>query len=375
MVVLAGVALIGCAPEAQDPRTELPRVTVTPKPPSPEELRHEAAVAWVDQASTRELVGSVIMASTGGTDPATLHGLMESTGLGGFIIMGPNVPGTAEELAQLTAQLAVDPDLPPLVAIDEEGGVVTRLPWDTYPGADTLRFAPEAETEAAFQGRAQLLAQAGVNVNFGVVADVTSDPGSFIYARTLGDDPSGAAARVAAAVRGEQLEHVATTLKHFPGHGAAPGDSHFTIPQTDKSLADWRDADAVPFKSGVDAGADLVMFGHLSYTQVSAAPASLSPEWYSILRDELGFTGVAVTDDLGMLQSSGLPEYQDAGANVVAAIAAGADLALIVVGMDAPKIASLVDQVTASVESGALPVDRLREAALRDAELRLKLAE
>ena len=368
--------MVACAPESAAPANpsaaESP--APTPEPPTPEELRHTAALEWVEAASNRELVGSVIMGSVSGTDPEVLHGLMADSGLGGFIVMGSNVPGTPAELGQLTSALTVYPTLPPLIAIDEEGGVVTRLPWDGLPGADSLRNAPEADTKNAFLGRAELLEASGIQVNFGIVADVTSDPYSFIYTRTLGDDPQAAASRVAAAIEGER-GRVASTLKHFPGHGAAPGDSHYTVPHTDKTLDAWRSSDAVPFEAGIDAGAELLMFGHLTYTQVSAQPASLSPEWYELARSELGFTGVTVTDDLGMLQASGIPEYQDQAANVVAALAAGADIALIVVGMDAQTIVALVDQVTAAVDAGTLPEDRLREAALRVVELRMALAE
>lgn len=342
--------------------------------PSPEELRRIAAEAWVERATIRELAGSVVMASIPSTDTELLHRLMSESSLGGFILMGANVPGSQDRLRELTAALAVDPEMPPLVAIDEEGGVVKRLPWDSYAGADTLRRAPAAEVQAAFAGRAQLLAEAGVNVNFGIVADFTADSGSFIYRRTFGNDPAAASERVAAAVAGEH-GLVASTLKHFPGHGAAPGDSHFAIPRTGLSLDAWRAAEAAPFRAGIEAGAELLMFGHLSYTSVTATPASLAPEWYAIARDELGFTGVAITDDLAMLKASGLPEYQDLGATAVAALAAGADIALVVAGVDYPGAVAIVDRVAAAAESGELPEERLREAAIRVAELRLLIAE
>src|SRR5690606_29120928 len=103
----------------------------------------------------------------------------------------------------------------------------------------------------------------------------------------------------------------------FPGHGAAPGDSHRVIPRTDKTLERWRETDAVPFAAGIDAGASMVMFGHLSFTAVDAAPATLSARWHEILREDLGFEGVIVTDDLAMLQASGLEQYADPVANTV----------------------------------------------------------
>lgn len=373
---LAALNLSGCAPEPPAAPTAQPSSPSAkpPPPPTREELRAAEAEAWVAAASTRELAGSVIMATAPTTDAAQLHELMTATGLGGFIIMGANVPGTADEFTALTAQLTVDQDLPPLVGIDEEGGLVTRLPWDTLPGADTLRAAPAAEAEAAFAERAAILSAAGVNVNFGIVADVTGSETSFIYPRTLGNTGADASPRVAAAVAGERGV-VASTLKHFPGHGATPDDSHTAIPRTDISLDAWRADARLPFAAGIDAGAELLMFGHLAYGAVSEKPASLAPEWYEIARDDLGFDGVTVTDDLGMLRASGLPEYQDPTSTTVAALNAGADLALTVIGMDAAGATALVDGVTAAVESGALPEARLREAATRVVELRLLLAE
>lgn len=370
------LASVACAPEpAAGPKPTAPSTSPsTPPPLSPEELRHQAATDAVAALTPRELAASVIMSSVPGTDPSALHVFMQSTGLGGFILMGNNVPGSPEALPALTQALAVDSALPPLVAIDEEGGLVTRLPWDTFPGADTLRTEPVDATSAAFAGRAKLLADAGVTVNFGDIADVTADPQSFIYARTLGDTPQAASDRVAAAVTAER-GLVASTLKHFPGHGAAPGDSHFTVPETSLSLDAWRTSDAPPFAAGIAAGAELMMVGHLKYTAVSQSPASLAPEWYAIARDDLGFTGVLITDDLAMLQATGIAEYADAASNVVAALQAGADMALIIDGMSADSLNSIVDRVAAATADGTLPESRLRDAAVRDIELRMQLAE
>src|SRR5690606_11776417 len=173
--------------------------------------------------------------------------------------------------------------------------------------------------ESSSWGRADLLGGSSVNVNFGIVADVTASRRSFIYGRSLGDSGTSAAPRVAAAVAGER-GLVASTLKHFPGHGAAPGDSHVAIPRTGMSLERWRSGDGVPFQAGVNAGAELLMFGHLAYTAVSPTPASLEPEWYRIAREDLGFTGVTITDDLFMLHASGVPAYRSVNDTAVASL-------------------------------------------------------
>lgn len=334
----------------------------------------DAAAARVATMTLREKAASVVMGHIPTTDPARAAAYMTQNGLGGFILMGANVSADEGALRTLTTAMTPDAAFPPLLAIDQEGGDVSRLAWDDLPSARTLKSAAPDETRDAFAARAALVGRAGIDVNFGIVADVTSDPGMFIYRRALGTDPAAGADRVAAAVEGEGDE-VLSTLKHFPGHGAAPGDSHAGIPQTDESLDQWRAKDAVPFAAGIRAGAPLLMFGHLRYTAVDAAPASMSAEWHRIAREELGFTGVAVTDDLGMLQASGEPAYADPVANAVQALAAGNDLVLAVVYTDAGSAGRIVDGIVAAVESGALPAARLDEAATRVAQLRLERAD
>lgn len=333
----------------------------------------ELAALDVAAMSTREKAAAVVMGHIPGSDPAVLRAFMSETGAGGFILMGANIPQTEGELRMITEALTLDPALPPLIGIDEEGGDVARLPWDDLASALTLKAQPAAAAERAFAGRGALVQRAGIGVNFGVVADVTPGPGDFIWRRSFGWPADDAAGRVAAAVTGEGAQAF-STLKHFPGHGAPAGDSHTSIPTTDLPYERWRAVDAVPFVAGIDAGAPIVMFGHLAYTAVDAAPASLSPEWHRILRDELGFTGAAVTDDLGMLQASGHPAYRDPVANAVAALAAGNDLLLGVMFSTPETTSAIIDGIVAAVESGAVPVARLDEAATRVHALRLQLA-
>lgn len=331
------------------------------------------AQAIVAEMPVPEQAASVVMGHLPTTDPVALRAYMESTGIGGFILMGANIPADEATLRGVTAALTVDPALPPLLAIDQEGGDVSRLPWDDFPSARTLKDAPPEAAHEAFAGRGALVRRAGIGVNFGIVADETDDTSSFIYGRVLGTTPESAADRVAAAVDGEAPTAL-STLKHFPGHGAAPGDSHSSIPSTSMSASEWRSTDALPFVAGIDAGAPLLMFGHLAYTAIDAAPASLSAEWHRIARDELEFDGVAVTDDLGMLQGSGLPEYADPVANAVAALIAGNDIVLTVGFSTAETAPRTVAGIVAAVESGSLPGDRLREAAERVTALRLEVA-
>ncbi|HEY9324475.1 MAG TPA: glycoside hydrolase family 3 N-terminal domain-containing protein [Agromyces sp.] len=351
--------------------TPAPRPTAAPSDP---------IAAWVDermsQLTLEQKAAALLMVHAPGTDPAPLRAYVDA-GVSGLILMGDNVPAGPAELGALTAAVQADPEAPVLIGIDEEGGEVQRLPWDTAPGAEAVRAGPPAAATAAFAARAGTLATSGVNVNFGIVADVTADPDSFIFGRVLGTDPASSTERVAASVAGEQ-GLVASTLKHFPGHGAAPGDSHSSVPSAPLTIDEWRAGPALPFASGIDAGAELVMTGHLSYPAVDPAPASLSPEWHRVLRDDLGFDGVVVTDDMLMLQHNGLPEFADPGENAVRAVAAGADLLLYVLPADPASmgisIAGLVDAIMGGVQSGRITEAQLDDAVERVLTLRRTLA-
>lgn len=356
------------APEAPD---DAVRVVAAPVDEAGARSRAGTRVAAM---TLREKAASVVMGHIPTDDPAAAAAYVSSNGLGGFILMGANVPADEHALRALTAALTPDPAFPTLIAIDQEGGDVSRLAWDAFPAARTLKDAPPDATRDAFAARSALVDRAGIAVNFGVVADVTPDRSMFIFRRALGFDPAGAAERVRAAVAGEAGQ-AASTLKHFPGHGAAPGDSHAGIPATAETREEWLASDAVPFSAGIEAGAPLLMYGHLRYTAVDPAPASLSSEWHRIARDELGFTGVSVTDDLGMLQASGEPAFADPVANAVAALAAGNDLVLSVMFTTADSAPRLVDGIVAAVEGGSLSSARLDEAAARVAALRLARAD
>jgi beta-N-acetylhexosaminidase len=363
--VVVAALLAGCAvtpPSLQTPQPWAAASTVVVDP------LHEYVDARMAAMTLEQKIASMIVVHVGGTNPGPIRAFIDATGVAGAIFMGDNV-ASVDQVAATTAALSADPGLPVLTAIDQEGGVVRRLP-DDGPAARTLRTQDAAATLAAFQARAALVASAGVSINFGIVADVTADRRSFIYTRTLGDDAASAAPRVAAAVEGEQGV-VFSTLKHFPGHGSVAGDSHSSIPTTAMSLDEWRATQAPPFQAGIDAGAEFVMLGHLRYSAVDSAPATMSATWVSILRDELGFDGVIVTDDMNMLEDSGEAAYADPSANAVAAVAAGVTLLLYVQGVD---VGAVVAAVAAAVRDGRIPMATIDDAVGRLLELRRGLS-
>ena len=368
--VLVGVAACGGSPEVPDPHpTDEPSNSRQSSEPQVES--HASAAAIVAALSTREQVATLIIASRPGTDAKTLSDFVSLTGISGFILMGDNVADSPEAMKDLTDHMRSGQHLPVFIAVDEEGGPVTRLPWDTLPSAGSLQASSPEEVRGVFEERAALLAQSGITVNFGIVADVPGGPDGFLADRAFGFDAQEVSARVAAAVEGER-GIVQTTLKHFPGHGAAAGDSHVMIPSSDLSYDAWKTSHAIPFIDGIAAGAELVMVGHVRFPDIEAMPASLSPAWYRIAREDLGFEGLLITDDLGMLEQSGEPEFSDRARNIANALAAGADLALIVWGENADSLNSLIDEVAAIItEDGA--ADLIHDQAERVVQARLAL--
>jgi beta-N-acetylhexosaminidase len=322
-----------------------------------------------------EKIASLLMLHVPGTKPSVVRAFVLEHQPGGLILMPDNIAPTLGDIAALGVAATTDAEFPPLLAIDQEGGLVRRLPRDGFASSVTLKHRPAAETREAFAERSRLLIAAGVTVNFGIVADVTSDPDSFIYGRALGETPAAAAERVTAAVHGE-AGRVLSTLKHFPGHGRAPGDSHTSIPETAIDVETWFKTDAVPFAAGIAADAPVVMVGHLKYSSVDEVPATLSTVWHRILRDRLHFDGVIITDDMLMLRDSGLPEYRDASENAVRALSAGATMLLYVLRggpeVDGTNAGTLIHDIAVAVESGRLSSELIDRAALKLLKLRYR---
>ncbi|MFM9878418.1 MAG: glycoside hydrolase family 3 N-terminal domain-containing protein [Rhodoglobus sp.] len=350
-------ALAGCTAAA--PLAEPRRASdLVPHPVDPIELYADArlSVMTLDQK-----IGSMLMVHVPGLDVGSMAAFAAQNQVGGLILMGDNVPEPADQLAWMTPAMSPEPGLPLLLGIDQEGGIVRRIDTDVAASAQELRFLDPSAARDAFASRAALLASLGVSVNFGIVADVTGDPESFIYDRSMGATAVDAAARVAAAVEGERGT-VLSTLKHFPGHGVSPGDSHSSIPTTAITLDEWRVDHEPPFAAGINAGAEFVMMGHLQFDAVDAQPATLSPLWHQLLREELGFEGLIITDDMAMLLNSGRPDLADPYQNAVRAAGAGNTMLLYVGAIDVPRVVAAIRD---AVLAGTIDESIIDDAARR----------
>jgi beta-N-acetylhexosaminidase len=308
----------------------------------------------------------LLPAFPGTTLPADWAPLL-ADGLGGVCLFGSNTAGGPESVAALTASIrAIAPDA--VIAVDEEGGDVTRLhARDGSPvlGPAALGAADDLElTRATGRAIGAELAGAGIGLDLGPVADVNSNPANpVIGTRSFGTDPGRVAAHVAAWVEGLQSAGVAACAKHYPGHGDTAQDSHLELPTVDAPLGVLERRELVPFAAAVRAGVAAVMTSHIVVPALDPAlPATLSPAALGMLREGFGYGGVIVSDALDMAGASagrGIPEA------AVLSLAAGADLLCLGADKDVGLVRAVRAAIVDAVRAGRLAEERLREAAAR----------
>jgi len=298
-----------------------------------------------------------------------------SRGLAGVTLFGSNVTG---DTSSLTATLRAAASLEPVIAIDEEGGDVTRVAYaagSPYPGNAALGAVDDvALTRSVYSAIGADLARLGINVDLAPCADVLAPGGSpVVGTRSFGAAPALVARHAAAAVSGLQAAGVAACAKHFPGHGAAGEDSHRSLATVAGTLDDVRRRDLPPFAAAIAAGSVAIMPGHLRVPELTGAlPATLSPAAVTgLLRGELGFDGVVICDALEMKAASaafGIPEA------AVLAVLAGVDLLCLGRDTDEAMYHAVRAALAGAVTAGRLDGARLEEAAHRVAGLRGRLA-
>ena len=296
-------------------------------------------------------------------------------GLAGVTYFGSNVVG---DTAALSASLRDAASVEPIIAIDEEGGDVTRVAYETgstYPGNLALGAVDDvALTSAVYAAIGTDLSRLGINVDLAPCADVLALDGSAVVGtRSFGASPELVARHVAAAVTGLQSSGVMACAKHFPGHGSTIGDSHLALATVRGTMDEIRARDLPPFLAAMAAGTVAIMPGHLVVpTLTGDMPASLSPAAVTgLLRGELGFDGVVISDGLEMKAASGVYGIPEAS---VLAVIAGVDLLCLGRDTDEAMYHAVRLAIAEAVTSGRLPGARLEEAAARVNALRARLA-
>lgn len=284
--------------------------------------------------------------------------------VGGVVYFARNLL-TREQTASMLENIQSFSKIPLFLAVDEEGGRVSRL--GSNPDMGVTQFPAMAsftDPAAVYEVGATLgreLRELGFNLDFAPVADVVTNPANTeIGDRSFSSDPEVAAAMVAAAVRGMEDHGLLSTLKHFPGHGGTDTDTHDGRSVTERTLEEMREAEFLPFRAGIEAGAPLVMVGHLSAPRLQGddTPSDLSKAVVTdILRGELGFEGLVVTDAQNM---GAITDGYTSAEAAVAALEAGVDLVLM-----PADLSQAVAGVLAAVADGRLTEARVDESVTR----------
>ena len=321
----------------------------------------ETAQAMVAEMTLEEKVGQMFFVrcpAEGAVEDVTAYHL------GGYLLFGRDFKDkTAQEVEDTIAAYQAAAEIPLLIGVDEEGGTVVRASSNPNlfpnrclsPQALYRNGGMEAVQEDARTKNSTLLSL-GVNVNFAPVADVSTDPGDFMYDRAFGQDAAATAEYVQAVVTEMGGTGIGSVLKHFPGYGNNV-DTHTGISVDERSMASFESSDLVPFAAGIAAGADCVLVSHnIVNCMDPSLPASLSPAVHQLLREELGFAGVALTDDLAM---DAVEAYAADGSVAVLAVLAGNDM---IVTTD---YRVQIPLVIAAVEEGTVDEGLIDQAVVR----------
>ena len=389
LILLIVFTLTGCqtaavpapAPEAA-PTAAVPSPESTPTPaltpvPEPDPLAEQLAAMTVEEKVGQLLIGGFEGTEIG--DQATR--LVQEYQVGGLILYGRNIAGAGQLVTLTNGLKALNGDgIPLFLSIDQEGGGVDRMPPEVRrtPGAYCVG---QTGSVPAAQSYGDVLAAEcaafGLNLDFAPVLDVWSNPGNTVIGqRAFSADARTVAGLGPAAARRMMDQGVIPAVKHFPGHGDTAVDSHVGLPVVDKSLEELEKTELIPFRAaiqsaGTDGQVPAVMVAHILLTQLDPErPASLSPAVVTgLLREELGFAGAVLTDDLTMgavTQSYGLGEA------AVLAVEAGCDILLVCHGQD--SVPAVRTALLEAVASGRITAERLDESVYRILRLKTEYA-
>ena len=343
--------------------------TVQPTTMSEEELAEKRIDNLISSMTVEEKVGQMFFVRY--PDVNAEEQVLEYS-LGGYILFGKDFDGkTRKEITENINSCQKSAEIPLLIGVDEEGGTVVRVSSN-----ENLREAPFLSPRDTFANggwsaieedaseKADLLLSLGINVNLAPVCDVTSDYNAFMYDRSFSSDTDEVSEFVKKVVEISSKKKLGTVLKHFPGYGNNE-DTHTGIAYDERDFQLLEETDFKPFKVGIESGADCVLVSHNIVNSIdSKYPASLSEESHKILRNQLEFDGVIMTDDLSM---GAITDYTGTENAAVLAIKSGNDL------LCCSDVEEQYPAVLSSVQSGEIPIEQINNSVKRILKWKQKL--
>ncbi len=295
---------------------------------------------------------------------------IENQPVGGIIYFSKNIV-SPDQCIKMISGVQSYSKIPLFISVDEEGGRVARIGNNPlmgttkFPSMSSIKTPSEAYNVGFTIGND--IKRLGFNLDFAPIADIFSNPfNTVIGDRAFGSNANETAILVENAVKGFNDSNVLCTLKHFPGHGNTSTDSHYGYAETLKTLEELADFEFLPFEAGVGAGADFVMLGHISAPNITgnSLPATLSKEIVSVLRRQIGFEGIIITDSMSM---QAITNSYTSAQSAVMAVQAGVDMILI-----PQNLAEAVNGIIGAVNDGTITEERINQSVLKIIQIKLE---
>ncbi|HEX2945774.1 MAG TPA: beta-N-acetylhexosaminidase [Clostridia bacterium] len=336
----------------------------------------DMAAKTLNSMSLDEKIGQMFIVGFDGTEPGTdVKEMIKNRHTGGVILFQRNV-GDPVQLLGLNNSLKEmnkSNKAPLFISVDEEGGRVSRMPDQLVDMPAALTIGNTQNINYAYDTGALLadeIASFGFNTDFAPVLDIWSNPQNTVIGdRAFGTTPETVKSMGISVFKGIRDRGIIPVVKHFPGHGDTVTDSHIGLPKVDYGMKRLKTFELVPFQAAIDKGADAVMVAHILMTALDKNyPASLSKAVITdLLRTDMGFDGVVITDDMTM---GAIAKNYDIGKAAVRTILAGSDIVLVCHGTENQKLA--MDSVKAAVKNGTIPMKRINESVGRILRLKYK---
>ena len=332
----------------------------------------------LDQTTIDEKIGQMIIAGVPGTSlNREAKIIIKHFNPGGIILNKHNMSSPDQTVAYINAlkKLNMENEFPLFLGIDQEGGRVAKLPGDLQDIPTNLEIGTINVPEFSFAiGKllGKMVKAYGFNLNFAPVLDINSNPDNPVIGdRSFSDDPDTVSQLGIETMKGLQSEKIIPVIKHFPGHGDTAVDSHYELPVVNKTLKEIKNLDLIPFQNAIAEGADVVMIAHLFLPEIDDQyPSSLSKTIITgILREDLGFNGVIITDDLTM---EAITDHYDIGRAAVKSIQAGSDM--VMVAHQYENVEKVFRSIKFAVENGELSQERINQSVARILKLKEKYA-
>ncbi|MFD2043327.1 beta-N-acetylhexosaminidase [Ornithinibacillus salinisoli] len=355
-------------PTTDDPNPEVHHISVVT------EKSESTPANSIEGMSLEEKIGQMIIAGLPGTEIAKeTKSLINDYKLGGLIFYADNLVtvNQTKNLVNDIVEVNSANDIPLFLSVDQEGGRITRLPGGISDLPTNEEIGNINDPTLSYKIGSLLGKQVkefGMNLNFAPVLDVNSNPNNpVINNRSYGDNASVVSELGIQTMKGIQSEQVVPVIKHFPGHGDTSVDSHLELPIVDKSMEELQNLELIPFKNAIDNGAEIIMTAHILLPEVDPVyPATLSKEILTdLLRDQLSFDGLIITDDMTMDAIESNYEVEEAA---IQSIRAGSDIVLIAHGYD--PVVNTMQAIKQAVQEGVISEERINESVRRILEVK-----